>query len=288
MNDPTLHQARVLIASDAADDAESAQAALRGEFVSVTLSVHAEASMAAFEACRPEVMLLAFQDLALAERHWLELGAASGLMRSHPPRTLLLCATPDVPAAYRLCKARHFDDYAQFWPMSFDAFRLPMSVLQAVRAQRVARALKALQSGPTGGPDEAAAELAAAAPAKSYVLLVEDDAFQQKIVSRLLTRDKHEVRVVATGAEALDAVGRRRPSLILLDYRLPDFDGAALLRRLRSLPGGRDIPVVMLTGNGEKQIVMDCMQAGANDFMVKPVNAERLREKLLRHLAVAA
>ena len=195
MNDPTLHHARVLIASDAADDAESAQAALRGEFVSVRLSVHAETSMADFEACRPDVMLLAFQDLALAERHWLELGAASALMRSDPPRTLLLCATPDVPAAYRLCKAGRFDDYAQFWPMSFDAYRLPMSVLQAVRAQHVARALNALQAGPTGGPDEAAAELAAAAaPDKSYVLLVEDDEFQQKIVSRQIGRAPSELQ----------------------------------------------------------------------------------------------
>ncbi len=288
MNDLTLQQARILIASDAADDADSAQAALRGEFSSVTQSVRPEASVADFEASRPEVMVLAFQDLALAERHCLKIGAASARMQCQPPRTLVLCRTPDVAAAYHLCKAGRFDDYVQFWPLSFDAYRLPMSVLQSVRSQRIARELKALIDRPTVPSSALTADAADAPPGGSYVLLVEDDEFQQKIVSRLLARDRHEVQVVATGADALQAVGRRQPALILLDYRLPDSDGAALLLRLRALPAGKDIPVVMLTGNGDKQIVMTCMDAGADDFMVKPVSAERLREKLQRHLGAAA
>ena len=308
MNDLPIHQARVLIASGAADDAGLARAALRGEFASVTLSLHPETAASDFEACRPEVVVLAFQDLAQAERYWRELCSANGFVRSRAPRSVLLCRTVDVAAAYGLCKDRHFDDYAQFWPMSFDAYRLPMSVMHSVRAQRLARALEtaaealiaqaqALTVGAGGSAVEPAAPppmapamapAAAQAPAWSYVLLVEDDEFQQKVVSRMLVREHHEVQVAATGAAALEAVMRRVPSLILLDYRLPDADGATVLRRLRALPQCQRIPVVMLTANGDRHIVMGCMQAGADDFIVKPVSAERLRESLGRYRPVAA
>lgn len=312
MNDLPIHRARVLIASGAADDADLARAALRGEFASVTLSVHPETAASDFEACRPEVVVLAFQDLAQAERYWLGLCSANGFVRSRPPRSVLLCRTVDVAAAYRLCKDRHFDDYAQFWPMSFDAYRLPMSVMHSVRAQRLARALEAAAEaliaqaqaltvgagGPAvepAAPPETAPALAPAMapataqpPAWSYVLLVEDDEFQQKVVSRMLVREHHEVQVAATGAAAIEAVMRRVPSLILLDYRLPDADGATVLRRLRALPQCQGIPIVMLTANGDRHIVMGCMQAGADDFIVKPVSADRLRESLGRYRPVAA
>lgn len=374
-----MNLASILVASGARADAELAANSLRGEFKNVEISWRTDSALADFERCKPAVLVLAFRDLGEAERHYAALCTASLVSRAHPHRTLVLCRTEDVSHAYALCKAGAFDDYAQFWPMSFDALRLPMSVLHAVRNLRIASALQnsaselmahasrvvaidpfltqALADGEQRvartadavhafdrqfgaladaaganvaiGPD-AAERCGAAAqtlvdqvealakwsaelrrhsephlqavramqratlsrpkvpsdtdkPARLSVLIVDDDEFQQKVLRRLVAQANLDCEVVGTGAAALESIRTRPPALVLLDYVLPDTDGLALLRRVRSTPELAALPVIMLTGNGDKQIVVASMLAGANDFMVKPINAERLREKLLRY-----
>lgn len=377
-----MNDARVLIATNAIADADLAANALRGEFNGVLISSRPEAALTDFEVCKPEVMVLAFRNLADAEEHYRGLYKSSELVRTHPHRTLVLCRTEEVKNAYQLCKSGRFDDYMQFWPMTFDVYRLPMSVLHSVRHLRIASALeagaaelaqrvqqvsgieplltKALDAGDKQlqqtretvdllGRDMANALAAAASPAgedrtntgrqchsrlqtladqvealarwsgelrrqsephlqavrekhdpnaaphagegdpeRLSVLVVEDDEFQQRILMRLVNRENLHCQIAGTGAAALEAIGKRLPALILLDFALPDTDGLALLRRIRSNPALGAVPVIMLTGNGDKQIVVACMRAGANDFMTKPVNADRLREKLRHNVAQVA
>ncbi len=338
-----MNSARILIASSALADAELAAASLGGAFKGVTIACRAESALADFERCKPEVLVLAFHDLGEAERHCLALRSSAEFGYAPPHRVVVLCRSEDVPNAYRMCESGQFDDYVQFWPMTFDIFRLRMSVLHAVRDLRADRRLEGptselvalphsitgaqsmdpqvaavLQAAamhaqaerqrsgqfrhqvhPLSGPAEALAQRTGAlhrepaasssdikAQGRQTVLVIEDDEFQQKILARMVGKENMQCDVAGTGAAALDAVGRHRPALILLDYMLPDIDGVALLRTFKSMPALAAVPIIMLTGNGLKEVVVASMQAGASAFMVKPITAELLREKL-RHFVPA-
>lgn len=128
---------------------------------------------------------------------------------------------------------------------------------------------------------------AAPPTAAGTVLIVEDDEFQQKMLTRLLHHEQMVVDSALSVQAATAAIGRQTPSLILLDYELPDGDGISWLLEIRKNPLWAGVPVIMLTGNSDKQIVVTSMQAGARDFIVKPVDPIKLRDKI-RHFARAA
>lgn len=108
------------------------------------------------------------------------------------------------------------------------------------------------------------------------VLLVEDSATDAELTMRALRRhlDPGAVHLVRDGAEALAflfATGARMPRLILLDLKLPKVDGVEVLRRLKSDPRTRTIPVVILSSSREPGDVLASYDVGANSFVVKPV-----------------
>jgi CheY-like chemotaxis protein len=88
-----------------------------------------------------------------------------------------------------------------------------------------------------------------------------------------------------SGAEALAVLGRQHPDLILMDVALPDFNGVDITRRLKATPRFAAIPVLMITGQSERQVLEASLKAGAVDFLVKPVDREILLQKIARHLA---
>lgn len=96
------------------------------------------------------------------------------------------------------------------------------------------------------------------------ILLVDDDEIDRELVNRLLG-SQYQVREVATASAALVAVAAHRPDCILLDYRLPDTDGLQLLPHLRA----SGVPVIILTGEESPEIVVQAMQLGAQDYLVK-------------------
>jgi two-component system, OmpR family, phosphate regulon response regulator PhoB len=115
------------------------------------------------------------------------------------------------------------------------------------------------------------------------VLVVDDDPTVSDVVRRYLERAGHRVTVATDGAAALDAVTRHRPDLIVLDLMLPGLDGREVCRRLRSHPGTRDIPIIMLTALGDETDRVVGLQVGADDYVTKPFS---MRELLLRIKAV--
>lgn len=119
---------------------------------------------------------------------------------------------------------------------------------------------------------------------RPLVLAVDDDAFQCKLLGRLLATEKYEIVFANSAAEALAAVRRRRPDLILMDVNLPDMDGVELTRRIKAVAQYAAIPVVMITGHSERNVVAASLQAGATDFVVKPFDAERLRGKVEKYI----
>lgn len=112
------------------------------------------------------------------------------------------------------------------------------------------------------------------------VLIVDDDEFQHKLLSQILEDENLELVFATSGSEALGSLRRRKPDLILMDIRLPGDDGVEVTRKIKSVERFTDIPVIMITGKGEKNIVLDSVRAGAADFIVKPFNKTTLVKKI--------
>ena len=116
------------------------------------------------------------------------------------------------------------------------------------------------------------------------VLVVDDDRFQCKLLERLLGDFDCQLQFAHSGAETFAAVARERPELILMDVQLPDADGVAITRQLKANPALAGIPVIMITGHSERNILQASLAAGAVDFVVKPFERERMHAKLAKFL----
>jgi len=112
------------------------------------------------------------------------------------------------------------------------------------------------------------------------LMVVDDDEFTRDIISRAVDTKRYEVLGVADGAEALRALGRVSPDIILMDIQLPGMDGLHLTRCLKSTEQLAHIPIIMLTGDARHGTVAESVQAGAMDFLAKPFSREALMTKL--------
>jgi phosphoserine phosphatase RsbU/P len=114
------------------------------------------------------------------------------------------------------------------------------------------------------------------------ILIVDDDALSRKILAQVLTSAGYNCQVCGDGAEALKIIHSKPPSLLLLDFDMPGPNGAEVLRQLRSdqHQAVAHVPTIMLTGHGSEESEVSCLQAGADDFVTKPVNAAVLRARI--------
>jgi phosphoserine phosphatase RsbU/P len=114
------------------------------------------------------------------------------------------------------------------------------------------------------------------------ILVVDDDRASRKLLVRTLSSAGYDCREAETGDEALRQLRGEQPSLLLLDFEMPGLDGAEVLKRLRSdaNPDVANIPAIMLTGHGGEQSEVLCLEAGANDFVTKPINVAVLRARI--------
>ncbi|HRE21082.1 MAG TPA: sigma-54 dependent transcriptional regulator [Rhabdaerophilum sp.] len=109
------------------------------------------------------------------------------------------------------------------------------------------------------------------------ILVVDDDPVQRRLLTEMIRRFGYEPEAIESGAEALDRIAdRQKPAvdLIVLDLVMPDLDGMAVLERLGAM--AEHPPVIVQTAHGSIETVISAMRAGAVDFVVKPVGAERL------------
>jgi len=112
------------------------------------------------------------------------------------------------------------------------------------------------------------------------VLVVDDLEANRRLLEALLLRDYCDVSFAANGEEALQNARLTRPEIILLDWKLPDLDGLEVCRRLKADPATRDIPLVMVTAAADAAIRVRAAQAGADDFLTKPINALQLSARV--------
>jgi len=119
---------------------------------------------------------------------------------------------------------------------------------------------------------------------RPMILVVDDDAFQHKIVGALLASENYRLAFAGGGVEALNILRETQPDLILMDIMMPDLDGIETTRRLKTMPQLANVPVIMVTGKSEGAAVRDSLKAGAANFVVKPFDRATLLEKVAHAL----
>jgi PAS domain S-box-containing protein len=120
-----------------------------------------------------------------------------------------------------------------------------------------------------------AAALAAAGPGAPRVLLADDNADMREYLQRLL-RPGYLVTTVTDGQAALEAVRSRPPDLVISDVMMPRLDGLGLVAALRADPRTADVPVLLLSARAGQEAAIEGLDAGADDYLVKPFSAAEL------------
>ena len=133
--------------------------------------------------------------------------------------------------------------------------------MQGVRAEEIKRRLRSLK-----------------------VLIVDDNAFMRKIVRDLLANIgiRHTAEA-SDGLAALEAIRAGMPDLVILDWEMPFLDGFEFVRIVR-MPGVfpfSDLPIIMLSGYGGRENVLEAMRLGVNEFLKKPVSANALLQRIV-------
>ncbi|SEG27096.1 quorum-sensing sigma-54 dependent transcriptional regulator LuxO [Vibrio hangzhouensis] len=123
-------------------------------------------------------------------------------------------------------------------------------------------------------------------PKSRYLLMVEDTASVAALYRSYLSPLGIDINIVGNGRDAIQSLAHRTPDLILLDLRLPDMTGMDVLDAVKSL--NPDVPVIFMTAHGSIDIAVDAMQHGAQDFLIKPCEADRLRVTVTNALRKAS
>jgi CheY-like chemotaxis protein len=118
------------------------------------------------------------------------------------------------------------------------------------------------------------------------ILIVEDEMDIAENIAALLAAKGHKTSIVADGAEALQRARKELPELILLDVMMPKLSGFDVCKLLRQDPKTAKIKIVMVTGLGRGGDVETAFAAGADDYLIKPFDSQRLFKKIEKVLAL--
>ena len=126
--------------------------------------------------------------------------------------------------------------------------------------------------------------MSASAPTPGTILVVDDNRVNSLLLSRVLEQQGHAVVFAVHGREALDMLRGRDFDLMLLDVLMPELDGYQVLAELKLDPHLRDIPVIMTSSVDELDSVVKCVEMGAEDYLIKPINAVLLNARITASL----
>jgi two-component system, chemotaxis family, chemotaxis protein CheY len=116
------------------------------------------------------------------------------------------------------------------------------------------------------------------------IMIVDDAAFMRMMIKDILTKNGYEV--VAEAADGLQAVEKykeHKPDLVTMDITMPEMDGIAALKEIKQI--NANAKVIMCSAMGQQAMVIDAIQAGAKDFIVKPFQADRVLEAIGKTLS---
>jgi CheY-like chemotaxis protein len=120
--------------------------------------------------------------------------------------------------------------------------------------------------------------------AATKVLVVDDEHYMRKVVrTMLMSIGVREIHEAADGPTGLDVIRRVAPDVVILDWQMPGLDGPGFVRMVRSpetFPYP-NVPIIMLTGHGERSRVVEAVKIGVNEFLLKPVSVKALQDRMV-------
>ncbi len=168
---------------------------------------------------------------------------------------------------------------------------LPIYLSKPVRRDELLRAVaSALPDAAAASPQEALTESASLRPVAGIhgrILLAEDNVINQKVAVGILTRLGMSIDVAGNGKEAIQKLESHPYDLILMDVQMPVMDGIVATKIIRgstSAAFDSHIPIIAMTAHAQASFRDECIAAGMNDYLSKPVNPEALKETILRWL----
>ena len=109
------------------------------------------------------------------------------------------------------------------------------------------------------------------------ILIVDDAAFMRMMIKDILTKNGYEIAGEAeNGQKAVEKYNETKPDLVLMDITMPEMDGIQALKKIKEIDAGAN--VIMCSAMGQQAMVIEAIQSGAKDFIVKPFQAERVLE----------
>ncbi|AKG24459.1 hypothetical protein IJ00_05130 [Calothrix sp. 336/3] len=118
----------------------------------------------------------------------------------------------------------------------------------------------------------------------NLILVVDDDVLLRTQMSQLLTATGYQVAEASNGVEALSLYTQLQPDMLLLNAQIPEIDGFQVCEQVRSLPGGQEIPVLIITGMYDQAAIEKAFAVGATDFIIKPIQWQVLAQRAGRLL----
>jgi two-component system sensor histidine kinase/response regulator len=118
------------------------------------------------------------------------------------------------------------------------------------------------------------------------VLLAEDNLVNQQVAAAVLRAGGLEVTLAENGLESVAWVKKARFDVVLMDMQMPEMDGIDATRVIRKLPQGRGLPIITMTAAAMDSDRQDCLAAGMNAHVAKPIDAERLVKTLIDWVSV--
>ena len=116
------------------------------------------------------------------------------------------------------------------------------------------------------------------------ILVVDDDKTTRKLLNLFLKAKGYEVVTAENGLDAMEKLGTQNINLVVTDMNMPYMDGIELTRNLRSDDNWKNIPIVMVTTEADDDEKKKAMDAGVDDYIVKPANAEQITDSIKRIL----
>ena len=123
---------------------------------------------------------------------------------------------------------------------------------------------------------------------KFKILCVEDNPDTQRMLTFLLTQAGYDVITADDGKQGIEKARAWRPALILMDMMMPRMSGAEAIRQLRQIKATSKIPILVLSAYKEQALINEALKAGADDFLIKTVLPEDLKETIDKYLEVGS
>lgn len=117
------------------------------------------------------------------------------------------------------------------------------------------------------------------------IVIAEDERDIRELIEFTLTYAGHQVVATANGEEALAAVSQMKPDLVLLDVRMPRLDGYDVCKQIKADPQTRSVPIIFLSAKGQEAEVQTGLEAGAEQYILKPFAPDQLIQRVRDILA---